>query len=980
MNARLRNRLTESEVLKIFGDVAAGLSVMHHMDPPLMHRDLKVENILLAPPPRSNPSAGPTYKLCDFGSSIPILSRRAPKSVEEVKKLEADLNMHTTLQYRAPEMVDVYQRRIIDEKADVWAMGVLLYKLCYYTTPFEENGGGPLAILNVRYRFPPTPVYSQRLKDLIASMLQEQSTARPTIDQIMLRVHNILGTTPPASVMHYVNLAASGKQVQPLPSVISSSSSKPMSGSAADAAARAMASTSITNDSGPAAGVNKDLIEIGPSEFEKRRVEQEELKKRSEGITPMRRGRPNRALNQPGSSSSSAPAGLTSPTPSRTSSPSKRSSAIAVPAQPSGHQFGFADSFSPPAVSALQIAPSRPDSGMHYSPSMPGMIPSNRASPLPPMSLSPVPPPSKPFPQHDDEASTRFPSVEQLDLQYGSGERPKVANTVPRSRTITIPTSLTSPPPVPVSSSRMTIIPGLADRKPVSAMAGSFTSTSSNGKSTPPIASAPVAGRWTGGVASNSVAKRWPHQDSAAASSREDAPSLPARKPYLHDWLPDKGQQQQRQQFDEGKSAIPLLASADAPKSASTITVQAQEDDSDSSSDDEVEKPEDVNEHVASASKMHLAMGESVVDGGREAIASKPSPVVPSSSSKVKTPDWLQQHQTETKSKDLTSSRERPLSRNGQQPVEAISSRSKIAATAPAWDEDDEEMHFLPQPDLSNNERYEQSRNKASSMQTTTTTATQTKVYADASTSPGRNTPISTSPVLDQQQGSQPTSTRPTFSAVGQATVVNERKPPSVLAPKPIRSQSTKDVDGLVSRYQDSSKGSGILPEVKKSSSLVQQRKDSLVNGIAPKPNTSTAAPPPVTGSKPSTWSSRKVDDSRADALAKPSLKPWEKEAYEKEQVHKYGSLRSASPLKDSGGHHEAQERFSGVSSLISQWQTNSTKRAPGWGHVGGSGHEEQEDGRFRSKNEDDIIKRSSTISSAAGRRPLQGRLPSREV
>ncbi len=79
--------------------------------------------------------------------------------------LEADLNKHTTLQYRAPEMIDLYQRRPVDEKSDVWALGVLLYKLCYYTTPFEEHP--TLAILNVQYKFPPYPVYSPRMNQLI---------------------------------------------------------------------------------------------------------------------------------------------------------------------------------------------------------------------------------------------------------------------------------------------------------------------------------------------------------------------------------------------------------------------------------------------------------------------------------------------------------------------------------------------------------------------------------------------------------------------------------------------------------------------------------------------------------------------------------------------------------------------------------------------------------------------------------------------
>lgn len=55
--------------------------------------------------------------------------------------------------------------RLILNLIDVWALGVLLYKLCYYTTPFEEHG--PLAILNVSYRTPPYPVYSGQMNGLI---------------------------------------------------------------------------------------------------------------------------------------------------------------------------------------------------------------------------------------------------------------------------------------------------------------------------------------------------------------------------------------------------------------------------------------------------------------------------------------------------------------------------------------------------------------------------------------------------------------------------------------------------------------------------------------------------------------------------------------------------------------------------------------------------------------------------------------------
>ena len=95
--------------------------------------------------------------------------QKVPANTQELRLLETDLNRHTTLQYRAPEMIDVHLRRPIDEKSDVWALGVLLYKLCYYTTPFEEHG--PLAILNVQYKIPPYPVYSTQMNGLIGTLL-----------------------------------------------------------------------------------------------------------------------------------------------------------------------------------------------------------------------------------------------------------------------------------------------------------------------------------------------------------------------------------------------------------------------------------------------------------------------------------------------------------------------------------------------------------------------------------------------------------------------------------------------------------------------------------------------------------------------------------------------------------------------------------------------------------------------------------------
>lgn len=108
MNRRLRERLTESEILTIFVEVLEGVACMHNLKPALLHRDLKVENILQA--------SEKSYKLCDFGSAA-TAALKSPTTTAEIRAIEQDLLRHTTLQYRAPEMVDPYLRLPIDEKS-----------------------------------------------------------------------------------------------------------------------------------------------------------------------------------------------------------------------------------------------------------------------------------------------------------------------------------------------------------------------------------------------------------------------------------------------------------------------------------------------------------------------------------------------------------------------------------------------------------------------------------------------------------------------------------------------------------------------------------------------------------------------------------------------------------------------------------------------------------------------------------------------
>ncbi|KAF2860052.1 kinase-like protein [Piedraia hortae CBS 480.64] len=214
MNTRLQHRLTEPEILKVFGDVAEGVATMHYLKPPLLHRDLKVENVLIS---RSPGSDSPTYKLCDLGSAAP--PRLAATTAAEGRMIEEDVQKHTTMQYRSPEMVDVWRKQPIDEKSDIWALGVLLYKLCYYTTPFEN--AGQMAILNATFDYPSYPVFSTRLKKLIGCMLREDPKQRPNIYQVIAETCSMRGIAIPIKDIYSSRTASETRQNEAPPSSVS---------------------------------------------------------------------------------------------------------------------------------------------------------------------------------------------------------------------------------------------------------------------------------------------------------------------------------------------------------------------------------------------------------------------------------------------------------------------------------------------------------------------------------------------------------------------------------------------------------------------------------------------------------------------------------------------------------------------------------------------------------------------------------------
>ncbi|EMG48892.1 hypothetical protein G210_0467 [Candida maltosa Xu316] len=192
MNTRLVNKLTESEIVDIMYQVTIGVAMCHHLRPPLIHRDIKIENVLI--------DGKGVFKLCDFGSSVNYMP--PPRSPQELQLMKDDLMQHTTPQYRAPEMIDLTKGFPIDDKSDIWALGIFLYKLCYYTTPFERSDQNSLhdlerAILNcnenLKFNDQPGSIFSPRLKNVIKVCLRADPRRRPNAVQLLGEIANMKG-------------------------------------------------------------------------------------------------------------------------------------------------------------------------------------------------------------------------------------------------------------------------------------------------------------------------------------------------------------------------------------------------------------------------------------------------------------------------------------------------------------------------------------------------------------------------------------------------------------------------------------------------------------------------------------------------------------------------------------------------------------------------------------------------------------------
>lgn len=168
---------TERQVALVLSQIGSALNELHTQDPPILHQDIKPDNILIMQPE--------TFMLADFGISSQIrhnIKKTTSESVSEAKSL--------TVAYAPPERFDRYL--VTDASGDIFSLGVTLFELCTKKIPWEGSGGQSLLKGGYVPNLPEE--YSPQLNNLLQDCMSSNRGKRPSAAELHARGKNFLET------------------------------------------------------------------------------------------------------------------------------------------------------------------------------------------------------------------------------------------------------------------------------------------------------------------------------------------------------------------------------------------------------------------------------------------------------------------------------------------------------------------------------------------------------------------------------------------------------------------------------------------------------------------------------------------------------------------------------------------------------------------------------------------------------------------
>jgi serine/threonine-protein kinase len=168
----LRDRLDREgplgpqEAVRLIVEIASALAVAH--DASLVHRDVKPENILLD-------DKGEAY-LTDFGIARPMTMSRVGRAAQTLSATGLPVG---TPEYMAPEQL---RGEAMDGRADIYALGAVLYELLTGRAPHEAETPYEVAALSLMGKIEPpstlNPGINAELEDVVLIALASDPAAR----------------------------------------------------------------------------------------------------------------------------------------------------------------------------------------------------------------------------------------------------------------------------------------------------------------------------------------------------------------------------------------------------------------------------------------------------------------------------------------------------------------------------------------------------------------------------------------------------------------------------------------------------------------------------------------------------------------------------------------------------------------------------------------------------------------------------------